>query len=247
MERTRGIILAGHGSAKNPNTRKPICACIQALRKDGVYDQLHCALWQEEPHFSIALDRMTCDDITVVPFFISDGYYTREVIPREMGLSGSVTALPDGRTVRYTEAIGQHPRFAELILRRAREAGATGEEALVVLGHGTARNPDSEKNVYAQAERARAAAMFPEVVTCFLDQEPNMVDLWSMTEREAVVMVPLFIANGWHVAETIPEELAEAGVSTRADRRFLYSQAVGTDPGLVEVVRELAAEAATWA
>jgi len=243
---TRGLILAGHGSAKNPDTRKPICACIQAMRARGGFDQLHCALWKEEPHFSIALDRMTADDITVVPFFISEGYYTQQVIPREMGLDGRFTRLDDGRVVRLTAPVGLHERFAELIVRRAREAGATGEETLVVLGHGTPRNPNSEKNVYAQAERVREMQLFPEVVTCFLDQEPNMLELWSMTERDSVVMVPLFIADGWHVAETIPEELAEGGVSTRADRAFLYSRAVGTDPGLIEVVQELVDEAATW-
>jgi len=35
-------------------------------------------------------------------------------------------------------------------------------------------------------------------------------------------------------------------VSTRADRSFLYSRAVGTDPGLIEVVQGLVDEAATW-
>lgn len=240
--RTRGLVIAAHGSAKNPNTRKPICACVQKIRSLNLFDEVRCALWQEEPHFSTTLERMDSDDLIVVPFFISAGYYTEQVIPREMGLSGVVSLIGD-RTVRLTRPVGDHPGFGDLIVQRANEAGAKGDECLVVLGHGTARNPNSEKNVYAQAERARASGVFPEVVTVFLDQEPSMLDVWSMTEREAMVMVPLFVANGWHVAETIPEELAEGNVSNRSGRRFIYADAVGTDPELYKVVLGLAQEA----
>jgi len=49
----------------------------------------------------------TRDDIYVVPNFISEGYFTRTVIPRELELTGPVTQR-DGRTIKYCEPVGNH-------------------------------------------------------------------------------------------------------------------------------------------
>jgi hypothetical protein len=75
---SRALVLVGHGSSRNPGTRKPICALVNEIRRRGLFDEVRCGLWKEEPHVSITLDRVVSDEITVVPFFIADGYYTRD-------------------------------------------------------------------------------------------------------------------------------------------------------------------------
>jgi sirohydrochlorin cobaltochelatase len=60
------------------------------------------------------------DDIYVVPNFISEGYFTRTVIPRELELAGPETHRGT-RTIKYCEPVGSHPRMTELLLRRAGE------------------------------------------------------------------------------------------------------------------------------
>ena len=233
---SRALIIVGHGSTKNPNTRKPICAAVNAIRARGVFEEVVCGLWKEEPHISKVLDLVKSSDVTVVPFFISDGYYTKQVIPREMGLAGPLT-FRDGRVIRYTKPIGAHPLFAELIVERAQAVGATGAETLVVLGHGTPKNPNSAKNVYLQADRVRAMKKFAEVITLFIDQEPLMSSVFEQAKQERIIMVPLFVADGWHVTETIPEELAELAGDGRS---ITYAQAVGTDPRIAELLFDLA-------
>ena len=242
----RALVLVGHGSSRNPGTRLPVCANVKRIKADGRYDEVYCGLWQEDPHMSVTLDRVEADDITVVPFFISDGYYTQQVIPREMRLDGPMTQR-DGKLIRYTQPIGEHPSLAPLIIQRAQEAGATPEACLAVLGHGTPRNPNSAANVYRQAERVAKLNEFKDVVTVFLDQEPNMLDVWSMTECPEIFMVPLFIGDGWHVTESIPEELGlEDGMLGKDGRKLTYAAAVGTAPSLFDVIMELADDAATW-
>ena len=236
---SRGLIIAGHGSAKNLNARKPICHLVQALRERNLFDEVRCALWKEAPYFSQILDRMSAIEITVVPFFMSEGYYSETVIPREMGLDGPVTRLADGRTIRLTPPVGLDPMIAELIEQRAREAGADGSECLAVLGHGTERNPKSQENIFRQAERVRARGQFAEVLTVFIDQSPHYLELWEMTGMERVVVVPLFAADGWHVSETIPAEIQEAGLDVIAGRQLVLARAVGTDPALIQVVLKL--------
>jgi sirohydrochlorin cobaltochelatase len=246
MTAGRGVLLVGHGSHLNASSSAPVIAHAHWLRERARYDEVHTGFWKEEPPLSRALEAFSVEDITVVPLFISNGYFVQEVIPREMRMQGPKSCI-DGRIVRYTPAIGDHPALARVIQQRAEEAGATSEDALAVLGHGTPRNPESERNVYRQSDYVRDLGTFAEVTTVFLDQEPSMRNVFDMVSARRVVMVPLFIADGWHVGETIPEDMAIEANAERPDgRALLYASAVGTHPAVTEVIIQLVEEAAAW-
>ena len=239
-KKSRALVLVGHGSQRNPNTRKPICQAVQAIRARGLFDEVRCALWKEEPHLSTLLDEVKSEDITIVPYFISRGYYTEEVLPREMKLEGSLTER-EGQSIRYTEPVGSHPLLADLIVQQALAAGANAGTTLAILGHGTPRNPHSAENVYLQSDRVREQHRFAEVLTVFIDQAPHLSEIFTRARQASIVLVPLFAADGWHVTETIPEDLRlEAGEVTRSGKTLRYTPAVGTDPRIVEVILELA-------
>ena len=236
------LLLVGHGSHLNAESSAPVYAHARAIRERGLFDEVFTAFWKEEPSLPRALDGCASDVVTVVPVFMSSGYFTNEVIPREMGLSGTVSCLR-GKTVRYTAPVGSHPGLAKVIVERAVEVGATPADALAVLGHGTERNRDSQANIYQQTENVRALGGFAEVVTVFMDQSPAMTDVFELTSADQVVVVPVFVADGWHAGQTIPAELS--GLPGDG-RRLRYAAAVGTHPSVVEVILELAEEAAAW-
>lgn len=243
---TRALLLAGHGSHLNADSSAAVRAHTAELKRRGAFDEVHAVFWKEEPALCRALDVTDADDVTVVPVFISGGYFTEQVIPREMRLAGPLTS-DAGRTIRYTRPIGAHPSLAQAIRLRAVEAGAGPQDTVVVLGHGTPRNPNSERNIYAQADALRSLCAFPEVGVAFIDQEPNVVDVFDLVRGNSIVMVPLFIADGWHVAETIPADLSmEKGRVCRGRRSLRYARAVGTHPAVADVVEELAREASAW-
>lgn len=243
---SRALLLVGHGSHLNPDSSAPVYMHAKELRTRALFDEVEAAFWKEEPNLSHALDGIASDDVTVVPIFISSGYFTKEIVPRELGLNDKLTEI-GGRLIRYTEPIGAHPSLAKVIVQRAREAGAEGSEALAVLGHGTPRNPRSEQNVYDQADRVAQLGHFAEVVTVFLDQEPQLGKVFDLVKSQRIVMVPLFIADGWHVGQTIPAELEGAvkGLSS-GQSRLRFGKAVGTHPSIVDVVEQLAEEAYSW-
>ena len=242
----RAVLLVGHGSHLNATSSAPIYQHSERIRCRGRYQEVRVAFWKEEPSLARALDGCDAGDVTVGPIFISAGYFTEQVIPREMRLTGKVTKV-DGRTVRYTDPIGAHPALARVVLQRAEEAGACPSDALAVLGHGTPRNAHSERNVYSLAEEVAAIGKFPEVTTVFVDQEPNMRDVFDLVSSDSVVMVPLFVADGWHVGETIPGDMSlEAPQSHDAGKRLRYAAAVGTHPAVADMVDELVQEAWSW-
>ncbi|MCC6381187.1 MAG: hypothetical protein IT304_01705 [Dehalococcoidia bacterium] len=243
---TRALVLAAHGSHLDPNASAPIHAHAERVASLGQFDEVRAVFWKEEPSFARAFDGLCAEDVTVVPVFISDGYFVQDVLPRELRLTGRLSCV-DGRCVRYTPPVGSHPTLARVVLQRAWEAGATGDEGLAVLGHGTPRNATSEANVYLQAQFVDEYRAFPEVAAVFLEQEPNMRDVFALFAAPAVVLVPLFVADGWHVGSSIPAELALAGAELRSGgRRLRYAAAAGTHPAVADVILDLAEEAAAW-
>lgn len=230
------VVMVGHGSSRNPETRKPIDHCADQLRTLNRFHSVQVGFLKESPYLSEALESITAAQVVIVPYFISDGYYTREVIPKAMGLAGAITRR-EQQTIYYAEPVGKHPLMAEIILHRAKEAGAEGHETLAVLGHGTPKNPHSAENVFLQSDRIRSMNQFPEVLTAFIDQDPPMESLFETAQHDRIVMVPFFVADGWHVSETIPEDLRRCeGALERHGKSLIYARSVGTDARMVEVV-----------
>lgn len=242
------LILVGHGSHLNADSSAPVCAHAAALRASGVFAEVHEAFWKEEPPLTTVLDLAEAEDVLIVPLFLSEGYFTREVLPREMGLTGPLTRR-GRRTFRYLPPVGTHPAMTDMILRRAQ--AVLGDDAkrrraatLVVIGHGTERNATSADTVYSMVERLRAAGDFGAVTCGFLDEAPRIGDVLDTIEAPEIVLVPFFVAEGWHTRETIPSELGLTGEMTeRGDQIIWYTPPVGTLPDMADVILEIAAEA----
>lgn len=230
---TRALVLAGHGSHLNARSSEAVRAHARALARDGSWDEVLVGFWKEEPSLSRALDGCTASEVTVVPVFMSEGYFTSEVIPAEMDLDGPVTRR-EGRTIRCTRPVGAHPALAGIVVERALEAGATPDDALFVLGHGTPRNAGSASAVQAQVERVRDAGRFAHVDAVFTDQAPNVADIPDLAGERNAVVVPFFASEGWHVGQ----------VAANGARAVRYAEPAGTHPGIPAVIRDLALAAA---
>ena len=234
------LVLLGHGSHLNGNSSAAVRALAREMRHAGTFEEVRMGFWKEEPSFARVLDGCDAREVVLVPVFISNGYFTNTVIPREMRLDGRVT-IRDRQRIMRTEPVGAAPSLAHVIVERAVEAGATPRDGVAVLGHGTRRDSESERNVYAMAERVRATGRFAQVEAVFLDQEPGMLGMLDILNAPTVVVVPFFIADGWHVGQTIPADLALDGAETRRGGRVVrYTAPVGTHPAVADVVRKLA-------
>ena len=230
------LVLAGHGSHLNARSGEAVRAHARTLATSDTWSEVLVAFWKEEPSLARALDGCTATDVTVVPVFMSEGYFTSEVIPAEMGLAGPVTRR-EGRTIRYTRPVGVHPALAQIIVERALEAGASPADPLFVLGHGTKRNAASSSAVREQVERVRALDRFAEVTAVFTDQEPNIAAIPELARGRNAAVVPFFASEGWHVGQVA------AANDTPGIR---YTDSVGTHPAIAAIITDLAVEAAGW-
>ena len=236
----RALIIVGHGSHLNEDSSLPVYEHAARIRETGEFEEVVECFWKEEPSMRHVLDTVESDEVFVVPAFISEGYFTQQVIPRELGLDGEVTAIGD-KTVRYAGPLGTFEGMPDVILERVedlmRGRETRGRTALVLLGHGTDLNKNSGGVIYLNAERIRERGLYDEVGVGFLDQEPEIGSVVENADADDVILIPVFIAEGWHTRETIPEDLGLTGEVTHLDgKRVFYGAPVGTHPSMANLI-----------
>ncbi len=191
----------------------------ERIRERGIFAEVATCFWKEEPAFREVLDLVKSLEIYVVPNFISEGYFTRTVIPREMRLQGSVTRR-DGRILRYCKPVGSHSSMTDLLLREVRAVAGEVDPAatsLVLVGHGTRLNARSADAARWQAERILAMGIYPEVTAAFMEDDPLIAEWDQFTSRPNVIVVPFFIADGLHSDDDIPVLLGLWSEGERTD------------------------------
>ncbi len=249
------LIIVGHGSTINPDSSAPTFEHAEAIIDRCIFGEVHRAFWKEEPSFRQVLNCVESDDVYVVPNFISEGYFTRTVIPRELGLEGPVTRI-GGRTVKYCEPVGSHEKMTELLLARA-AAVAPGvppnETTLFIVGHGTNLNDNSAVAAKREVDRIAAMGIYGEVLSAYMEEAPLISDWATLAAQPNVVVVPFFIADGLHSYEDIPVLLGIATESPGAasadgasvfagnpyrlrEKTLFYASSIGTEHGFADVI-----------
>jgi len=245
----KALVIVGHGSHLGVDSSLPVYEHAGRIRETGEFDEVVECFWKEEPSMRHVLDTVEAQDVFVVPAFISEGYFTQQVIPRELGLTGPVTRK-GGKTIRYAGPLGTFEGMPDVILERTddlmRGRELSGRTALVLLGHGTDLNKNSGGVIYLNAERIRERGIYDLVEVGFLDQAPEIAGVVDSVAVENVIVIPLFIAEGWHTRETIPEDLGLGGeVTVSGGKTIYYGAPVGTHPSLANLIAARARETAT--
>jgi len=255
------LLIVGHGSTVNPDSSAPSVAQATALRERGVFREVASCFWKEEPSLRDALfffDEPEIREVYVVPNFISEGYFTQTVIPRELELTARLTTRPGGQVWKYCEPVGNHPAVTELLLRRAREVAPgvpESETTLLIVGHGTALNDNSAIAAKREVDKIGALGRYASVQNAYMEEAPLISDWARLTTTPNVVVVPFFISDGLHSYQDIPvllgiEPEPTAAASQRAifrrnphqlhGRNLYYASALGTEPQFAEIIVEQA-------
>lgn len=219
------LVLVGHGSTLNADSSAPTYQHADELRRRGIFGQVVECFWKLEPGIAGVLRGVFAPRVFIVPLFISEGYFTEQVIPRELGLCGNDqpgfarVQRRGAQTLHYCGPVGTHESMTEVILSRARDvqekfpfprAPKPKETTLFIAGHGTGNNENSRKAIERQVELIRARNIYAAVHPVFMEEEPRIGECYQLAATKCLVMVPFFISDGLHSFEDIPEMLGEA-------------------------------------
>ena len=263
-EADSGLLIVGHGSTVNPDSSAPTLAHAAEIRRRNIFAEVQCAFWKEEPSLRDAIFLFgpeTIKNVYVVPNFISEGYFTQTVLPRELKLDGRTTKRASGQIWNYAEPVGNHPLMTELLVQRAHEIAPNapeGDTSFLIVAHGTDLNENSAVAAKREAEKIRCLHRYANVLNVYMEEFPLVSDWPVLTNTPNVVVVPFFISDGLHSYEDIPALLgipderstssakaAGADVFRRGpykidNRSLFYASSIGTDPRVADIVVELA-------
>jgi sirohydrochlorin cobaltochelatase len=268
------LILIGHGSTKNAGSAGPVQQHAAELRRRGIFADVREAFWKQEPGLHDAISNLQTTRVFFIPLFISEGYFSENVIPHELGFRAEGQGSFNRHLTRsaqawfYCQPVGTHPGMTDVLLARARNvvtqfpfprAPKTKDITLFVAGHGTEQDENSRKSIDAQVTKIKSSGLYADVQAIFMEEEPRINECYRLAQTKNIIVVPFFMSDGLHVQEDIPVLLGEPerivkqrlqnGQPTwrnptgRHDKLVWYAPAVGTEPGLAEVILERVREA----
>jgi len=264
------LVVLGHGTVLNDQSAAPVFQHAAELRRRKMFAAVREAFWKQEPQIKKVLTEISAPRVFIVPLFISEGYFSTEIIPRELGFASVPSTIHHQlSTLHYCRPVGTHDLMTEVILARADgvvkqfpfpRAPKNADTTLFIAGHGTEKNANSRKAIEMRVELVRARNIYAEVHAIFMEENPRIGDAGAIARTKNLVVVPFFISDGLHVVEDIPVLLGEperlvkerhsAGQPTwrnpteKHGRLIWYSPSIGTEPLLADVILERVREAA---
>ena len=231
------LIVVGHGTG-SPAGDAALHHFVAELAARGIFADVKAALLRGEPslaHAARAAHGAKGGAIRLLPFLMSGGVTFRE------RLAGAMAEIPwTGRPLLYPP-LGFNPDLAGLLAKRgetaAREASwPVAESHLLLIGHGSLRDPVSAQTARLHQRRIAAQKKFGSVEVAFLDQPPRLHDVLA-SHAGPLLGVGLFAGEGQHGARDMAQAFARAACPAR------YCGAIGGDKGLaVLALRHLAQE-----
>jgi sirohydrochlorin cobaltochelatase len=219
------LVLLGHGSTLSDTAGDVVFQHARELRARRLFAEVREAFWKQEPKIKDVLSSLSANRIFIVPLFISEGYFSDEVIPRELGFKTegaediSRVQQRGSQTLFYSQPVGTHDGMTAVLLERAREvveknpfprAPKSKDLTLFIAGHGTEQNENSRASIQHQAELIRARNLYAGVHAVFLEEAPKVSECFYLAETRHIVVVPFFISEGMHTQEDIPVMLGDS-------------------------------------
>jgi sirohydrochlorin ferrochelatase len=224
------VLLAAHGERRPEAGNEGALGLARALASRGLVAEVAAGFISGTPSVREALASLTAGRVLVYPLFASSGYFTRDRLVQLLD-----EASDDGREIEMLPPLGLDPGLPALVrdqaAQSARDHGfAPADCTLMLLAHGSRRNPASRQATEQVALGIGGDAGFRRVATAFLEEPPFLDDAAASVDGPAVV-IGLFSGAGLHGARDAP------GLVARLDRReIVFAGIMGSGPGIEDLV-----------
>ena len=238
------LLLLGHGSSKHPDSSRSVREHAEILSQTDCFAEVRCAFLKEEPLIENALDGVGEEQVIIVPDFLAEGYFTRQVVPAKLGdklRSANICCTPP---------VGTHPMMAEIINDMAREVlgdWTVEQTSLLVVGHGSGKNPCSKQSLLGHLQEVRNNTDFAQVADLWLEELPLVSSWKEVATKRHIIVIPYLLNDGQHGGWDIPAELGlsldqqiHGQTHDVESHQIRLTPALGTSPRFAEVISQLA-------
>jgi len=238
------LLILGHGSSKHPDSSASVRRHTEILAQTGCFADVRCAFLKESPFIDDCLDGLEHREIMIVPDFLAEGYFTRKVIPAKLALQAA------WGNCHITPPVGSHPMMGELLQEAAQALlGEWGkdETSLLVVGHGSGKNPCSKQTLLHHLGELRARESWGQVADLWLEEAPVVADWQQVAKHKQVIVVPYLLNDGQHGGWDIPADLGIAAnvkpqqfTHELGNHQLRLAPALGTSIRFADAIAEFA-------
>jgi sirohydrochlorin cobaltochelatase len=120
-------------------------------------------------------------------------------------------------------------------------SGLSSHEALLLVGHGSARYPDAGIAMHRHAEALRAGGQFGQVEVAVLNGAPSASDALAAIPQPIIRVVPFFMEEGYFSQVAVPRAIgaATSGDAERS-RRVILCPPIGVHDGMAGIIERRA-------
>lgn len=197
-------VLVAHGSPSEPlrqdEAMAALAAQVAALAPGW---QVRGATLASRDSLAVAMDGLAAP--LVYPFFMAEGWFTREVLPARLSAMS--------RPCRVLPAFGMESGLPALVQAAATSGAAAhglvpARTTLLLAAHGSQVSPASRNRTLEIAAELRRTSSFADVTAGFIEEEPFLADVARRTGSG--ICLPLFTLRAGHVEEDVPRALAKS-------------------------------------
>lgn len=212
-------MIAAHGETGGAKSNA-LLAGIAAQIADRLPDLpvVHGVL-SGQPALEDALPALTGRHILVHPFFMSDGYFVRQALPKRLGESSVA-----GWTM--LTPLGLLSGLPRLIADQIAE----DRQEILIISHGATKSDRSRLATEAFAESLRRELPGRSIGCSYLEEEPFAEDAVAKLGKDAQ-LVSFFAGEGAHGRSDLARLVADAGKPDLA-----VTDSVGALPGLADLI-----------
>lgn len=245
------VILAAHGSMATADANQPLFDLARQIQDSGIFSVVTPAFLNGNPEISKVFAELPAGDVVIIPVMTSAGYYLNQVIPKKFAQNPGL----ENYRVFMTAPLGTHSKLPCLVIERVqilfRLLGLSADDtSVIIVGHGTRRNPDSGRTTEHLADQIRQHLTDHEIRVAFIDQDPTIERVIGEIHKPNMLVVPFLISRGPHTTVDVPEAF---GLPTGPDIEFPLVDQVGSGmivcdlpvgmyPEVSELCLELAAD-----
>ncbi len=238
------LLIVTHGERGGLGDDRLTTVLVEKLQHLRQYRSVKTCFISKAPSLSNVFNELSPGPVIIYPLFMSDGYFVRQVIPRSIGINGSMA----GNQLSQVEVLapfGLNPQLPQLIADLARSTAKKSNLApqdchMLLVAHGSKHDRASRNATLALAVELAKTNVFAGINPCFLDENPFLPDQLQNVKGPAIA-VGLFVGEGMHGAVDLPEAIKKSG---RAD--IMLSSPLARCPGLTDMICNDLIENTTW-
>jgi len=244
------LILFGHGSrldAAGEHARR----CVDELKRAQIFgDVRSCCLYYTTETLPGELDAVISQKfkrIIIAPFFLNVSAKVKRLIER---LIEAAQAQHAGVKICVSEGLIFHENMPNLICELIDETigpaasshSHARSQALLLIAHGSRHKADCDP-IEAIAKSIALRTQFAHVTHAFLElAQPSIeaaIDDLVQSSATDIIVMPLFLHIGGHMAEDIPAALSRA-LSAHKNLSIRVTPRIGESPKLWRLVADAA-------